>query len=125
MRVIYLLFLFTIHCATILSPKSYPIFIQSNEKDVELTLLCESEAKKITLFDYSNVIFINAKERCNAEFKKKKFEDVKLELEYKINPAILGNFYLPGIFFLPIDIIKGYHKKPDKTNFEINMQRIK
>lgn len=109
-----------ISCATIISPKSYPIYIESNEKDVELTFVCRKGNSKHIL-EYSNVLYVSANDFCSLEFKKPGYEDQNIELNYRINAAIIGNLYIPGILFLPVDIMNGYYKKLDTINIKLEM----
>ncbi len=136
MRIIVLLQVFLISCATINGPEKYPVFVESETPNIMILFLCNQNARMQwnPVYEQRNktksnptVFFQKANEICKVRVESVGHEAEEVDVERYINPTFIFTLFPMGLLLFPVlvDFISGHWKKPDSRLLKIQLKSVK
>lgn len=112
------------HCATLLSPKTYPVYIAVNQESANVTFSCDKE--KIIHSKSPAVYFQSPSEKCKIIIEKENYGTIELETKKRINPMFYSSLLFSVFMFVPpiVDLISGHWRRPDSGIIEVELKKI-
>ncbi|MBL8018248.1 MAG: hypothetical protein JNM27_01165 [Leptospirales bacterium] len=115
-----LILLFT-GCASVFSPREYPIYLDSQIDGVSVSLFCPRRLPE-SLGTTPLTFYWTPEESCFVEFQKEGYQSKRLPVKTTVNPVAVGNCGSPGYLFWPVDLYTGRYLRPSDPAMRASLE---